>query len=155
MDPVFIIDTATNAKLGSVAGLAVGTSVAVNRDGSRLYVGRGNFSCSIPDTKESGSPMTVVDTKTRQPRNTLCLHTSVGAMAVSRDPDARYLFVANGTWLSVFDTTTLDTTHKALNDIPLEGAVEGIGVADDNSVYAFLPNSRRLFLYSPAGLNPE
>jgi DNA-binding beta-propeller fold protein YncE len=45
-DPVLIVDTATNAVVGSIPEMAGGTSVAVNRDGSRLYVGR-RSSCAI------------------------------------------------------------------------------------------------------------
>lgn len=151
-DPVFIVDTATNKVIGAIPGLAVGTSVAVNRSGTRLYVGRGNFPCRQPGTGEPGSPLSVVDLRTEKIINTLCLRTSVGALAVSRDPEARFLIVANGTRLSVFDTKTLDTAQAPLNDIPLEAPVDGFSVARDDSVYAFLPQSRRLFLYNPSGL---
>jgi DNA-binding beta-propeller fold protein YncE len=154
-DPVFIIDTATNKKIGSIPNLAVGSSVAVNRDGSRLYVGRGNYPCQQPKTGEAGSPLSVVDLRTLMIINTLCLRTSVGALTASRDPEARYLIVANGTRLSVFDTKALDTAKEPLNDVPLEAPVESFGVADDNSVYAFMPQSRRLFIYSPAGLTRD
>jgi hypothetical protein len=75
-------------------------------------------------------------------------------MAVTR-PDARYLLVANGTMLSVFDTHVVDKTQKSLLDIPLEGSVEGLGIAEDNSVYAFIPSSGRLFLFSPTGFASE
>jgi hypothetical protein len=71
---------------------------------------------------------------------------SVGPMAVSRGKDAKYLFVANGSRLSVFDTTALDSTQDAFNDIQLSEPVAGIGVTEDNGVYAFLPKSRRLIL---------
>src|SRR5262249_41238326 len=130
-------------------------SVAVNRDGTRLYVGRGNYPCRQQTAGEARSPLSVVNLKTLTIINTLCLQTSVGALAVSRDPEARYLFVANGTRLSVCDTKTLDTAKEPLNDIPLEAPVAGVGVASDNSVYAFMPQSRRLFLYSPAGLTRD
>jgi DNA-binding beta-propeller fold protein YncE len=153
-DPVFIIDTANNDVIGSIPGMAVGTSVAVSADGGRLFVGRGNFPCVISETKESGSPMSVIDTTTKEVKYTICLHTSVGSMAISR-PDGRYLLVANGTNLSVFDVLNLDKSQRPVNDIPLEGPVTGLGVAADNSVYGFIPTSRRVFLYSPTGLSPE
>jgi DNA-binding beta-propeller fold protein YncE len=154
-DPVFIIDTAKNLIVDSIPHLAVGTSVAVNRDGSRLYVGRGNYpSCKLADTNETGSPLSVVDLSDHNKIiNTICLRTSVGVMTISQ-PDGRYLYVANGTILSVFDTKRLDVATKSLNDIPLEAAVEGLSAAADGSVYAYLPASNRLFLYSPAGLSP-
>jgi DNA-binding beta-propeller fold protein YncE len=179
-DPVFVMDTSTNAVLRSIPGLAVGTGVAVDGNGHNLFVSRGNFPCIISDKKEIGSPMTVVDTKTLSVKYTICLHMSVGAMAISRDiaekhlfvwggrkfsiadwladwlvpPRAgqQYLFVANGKTLSVFDTANLDTCRKPTLDIPLESSIQGIGIADDGSVYAFMPGSMRLFLYSPTGL---
>jgi DNA-binding beta-propeller fold protein YncE len=154
-DPVFIIDTASNNKVASIPNMAVGTSVASNKDGSRLYVGRGNFPCVNPNSKERGSPLTVVDVKTKRPINTLCLRTSVGSLAVSRDPEARYLFVVNGNYLSIFDTKTIDSDQQPLKDIQLEGPIQGLGIADDNSVYAFIPSTPRIFVTSPTGLAPE
>jgi hypothetical protein len=78
-------------------------------------------------------------------------------MALSRDLKQRYLFVGNGNRLTVFNTKKLAEEAAPLkdielNDIPLEAAVAGIGIADDNSVYAYLPTARRLFIYNPEGL---
>ena len=152
MDPVFIIDTATDQIVGSVPGLAVGTSVAVNRDGTELFVSRGNFPCTLPGTTQVGSPLSVVDTKAVRIRYSVCLQMSGGIVAISHDSDERYLFVANGQRLSVFDTKHIDENPTPINDIQLEGPVEALGISDDNSVYAFIPQSRRLFLYSANGL---
>jgi len=154
-DPVFIIDTAKMAVVGSIPGLAVGTSVSVSPDGDWLYVGRGNQPCVDPDTKERGSPLSIVDVRKRQIAKTVCLRTSVGAIAVSRDLEGRYLLVANGTRLSIFDREGIARDAASLNDIPLEAGVAGMSVADDNSVYAFLPTTRRLFVASPTGLTAE
>ena len=150
MDPVFIIDTATNRIKGSIPKLAVGTSVAVSADGSRLYVSRGNYHPCKMSNGEDGSPLSIVDPRSKKVVNTVCLHTSVGSIAISRDADGQYLFVANGEHMTVFDRKSLDTSDKSLNEIPLEGAISGIGVAEDNSVYAFLPG-HRLFVYNPQG----
>jgi len=160
-DPVLVIDTATNAIVNEIRKLAVGTSVTVSRDGRQLYVGRGNFPCTRPDPSEPGSPFSIVNLKDYQ-ISSFCLRTSVGVIALSRDAKQRYLFVANGNRLTVFDTdkladgknlqALLASPSPYLTDIPLEASVSGIGVADDNSVYAYLPQSRRLFIYSPPGL---
>ncbi len=156
-DPVLAIDTATNAVVGEIRKLAVGTSVTVSRDGRRLYVGRGNFPCARSDPREPGSPFSIVNLDDQQ-ISSFCLRTSVGAIALSRDPKQRYLFVANGNRLTVFDTeklagknlqALLANPSPYLTDIPLEAPVSGIGVADDTSVYAYLPQSRRLFIYGP------
>jgi DNA-binding beta-propeller fold protein YncE len=100
----------------------------------------------------SGSPLSIVDTQSKKIVNTVCLHTSVGPIAISRDKDGRYLFVGNGDGLTVFDRRALDVSDKSLNEIPLGGSVSGIAVAEDNSVYAFVPGKALLFLYNPAGL---
>jgi DNA-binding beta-propeller fold protein YncE len=150
-DPMFIVNTATYTRVGQVPGLPVGTSVAVSRDGQKVYVGRGNFSCNRSNPRESGSPFSVVDAKTRTIINTTCLHTSVGAIALSRDQRQRFLFIANGRNLSVFDRENL----SLLNDIVLEADVGGIAIAEDNSVYAYIPGAHKLFVYSPSGLVSE
>lgn len=163
-DPVLVIDTVTDEVIipRAIPDLAVGTSVVSGSNDHHIYVGRGNFPCARPDPKESGSPVTVVNLQNPAPekRNTICLRTSVGVMAMSRDENERYLFVANGNYLTVLHRENF--SHGALpndvilNDIPLEAGVGGISVSDDdndrNSVYAFLPGSRRIFVYSPAGL---
>jgi hypothetical protein len=155
MDPVLIIDTATEKSKGSISNLAVGTSVAVSADGSRLYVSRGNYPCKMSDG-EGGSPLSIVDPRSKKVVNTLCLQTSVGAIAISRDADGQYLFVANGDRMTVFDRKSLDTSATSLNEISLGGGISGIGVAEDNSVYAFVPGDALrkplLFLYNPQGL---
>jgi DNA-binding beta-propeller fold protein YncE len=161
-DPVFIIDTATNQKVGEIPQLAVGTNLAVSADGRHLYVTRGNFRCRKRDGSENGSPLSIVNLQDRTSKS-VCLRTSVGAIAVSRDVAARYVFVANGNALTVFDREKLDRDRNKdidpgavqLNDIPLEAPVTGIGVAEDNSVYAYLPQSRRIFIYSPTGLKSD
>ena len=150
-DPVFIINTATNKIEGSIPNLAVGTSVAVSADGSRLYVSRGNYPCKMSNG-EGGSPLSIVDPQSKKVVNTVCLHTSVGPIAISRDKDGRYLFVGNGDRMTVFDRKSLDTSDRSLNEIPLGSVVSGIGVGKDNSVYAFVPGEALLFLYNPQGL---
>jgi DNA-binding beta-propeller fold protein YncE len=162
-DPVLVIDTATNKALYAIRKLAVGSSVTVSHDGRQVFVGRGNFPCARPNPDEAGSPFSVVSLDDGK-ISSFCLRTSVGPIALSRDPNQRLLFVGNGTRLTVFDTqkladrktleTMLTDADPYLTDIPLEAAVNGIGVADDNSVFAFLPQSRRLFLYSPPMLSP-
>jgi len=150
-DPVFIINTATNKIEGAITNLAVGTSVAVSSDGARLYVSRGNYPCKKPNG-EVGSPLSIVDPQSRKVVNTVCLRTSVGPIAISRDKDGHYLFVGNGDNITVFDRKALDASDISLNDIPLGSGVSGIGVAEDNSVYAFVPGRNLLFLYNPQGL---
>lgn len=150
-DPVFIINTATNKIEGSIPNLAVGTSVAVSSDGSRLYVSRGNYPCQMSNG-EGGSPLSILDTQSKKVLNTVCLHTSVGPIAISRDKDGRYLFVGNGDRMTVFDRKGLDASDRSLNEISLEGRVSGIGVDEGNSVYAFVPEKHLLFLYNPQGL---
>lgn len=150
-DPVFIINTATNKIEGSIPKLAVGTSVAVSADGSRLYVSRGNYPCKMSNG-EDGSPLSIVDPKSKKVVNTVCLHTSVGPIAISRDKGGRYLFVGNGDRLTVFDRKSLDASDRSLNEIPLGSGVSGIGVDENNSVYAFVPGRALLFLYNPQGL---
>ena len=126
-DPVFIINTATNKIEGSIPELAVGTSVAVSADGSRLYASRGNYPCKMSNGKD-GSPLSIVDPKSKKVVNTVCLHTSVGSIAISRDKGGRYLFVGNGDSLTVFDRKSLDASDRSLNEIPLGSGVSGIGV---------------------------
>ncbi len=150
-DPVFVINTATNKVDGAIPNLAVGTNVAVNSDGTRLYVSRGNYPCRLSDG-ENGSPLSVVDPQAKKVINTVCLRTSVGPIAISRDKEGQYLFVGNGDRMTVFNRKSLDSSGKSLNEIPLGSWVGGIGVADDNSVYAFVPEKALLFLYNPAGL---
>lgn len=150
-DPVFIINTATNKIEGSIPNLAVGTSVAVSADGARLYVSRGNCPCKMSNG-EDGSPLSIVDAQSKKVVNTVCLHTSVGPIAISRDKNGRYLFVGNGDRMTIFDRKSLDVSDRNLNEIPLGSGVSGIGVAEDNSVYAFVPGKALLFLYNPEGL---
>ena len=150
-DPVFMINTATNKIEGSIPNLAVGTSVAVSADGARLYVSRGNYHCNMSNG-EGGSPLSIVDTQSKNIVNTVCLHTSVGPIAISRDKDGRYLFVGNGDGMTIFNRKSLDTSDRSLNEIPLGSGVSGIGVAEDNGVYAFVPGKNLLFLYNPQGL---
>ena len=154
MDPVLIIDTATEKIKGSIPDLAVGTSVAVSADGARLYVSRGNYPCKMSNG-EDGSPLSIVDTQTNKIMNTVCLHTSVGPIAISRDKDGRYLFVGNGDGMTVFNRNGLDTSDRSLIEIPLGSGVSGIGVAEDNSVYAFVPGKALLFLFNPTGIVPS
>ena len=125
--------------------------VAVSADGARLYVSRGNFPCKMPNG-EAGSPLSIVDLQATKIVNTVCLHTSVGPIAISRDKDGRYLFVGNGDGLTIFNRRSLDTSDRSLNEIPLGSGVSGISVAEDNSVYAFVPGKNLLFLYNPQGL---
>lgn len=150
-DPVFIINTATNKIVGAIPDLAVGTSVAASADGARLYVSRGNYPCKLSNG-EGGSPLSIVDLLSRKIVNTVCLHTSVGPIAISRDKDGRYLFVGNGDGMTIFNRKSLDTSDRNLNEIPLGSGVSGIGVAEDNGVYAFVPGKNLLFLYNPQGL---
>jgi 6-phosphogluconolactonase (cycloisomerase 2 family) len=157
-DAVLIIDTATNVVEEEIRGLAVGTSVTVSANGRQIYVGRGNYPCVRADPNEPGSPFSIVNLISKK-TSTFCLRTSVGAIALSRDVGHRYLFVANGNRLTVFDTEKLSDERKLealltdpspyLSDISLEASVAGMAIADDNSVYAFLPVSRRLFIYTP------
>jgi 6-phosphogluconolactonase (cycloisomerase 2 family) len=162
-DPVVVVDTATNAVLDVIKKLAVGTSVTVSPNGGQIYVGRGNSPCRRPDPNEPGSPFSVMSLSEKK-ISSFCLRTSVGPIALSRDQNQRYLFVGNGNRLTIFDTqkladeksleAMLSDANAYLTDIPLEAAVSGIGIADDNSVYAFLPQSRRLFMYSPPTPSP-
>ena len=162
-DPVFVLDTRTHRVVSSIRGLAVGVSVTLDPDDETLYVARGNAPCVKPGGGP-GSPFSVVDLESRQIGPTICLDTSVSYIAVSRDGD--FVFVANGTAISVFNGKRLraakrlqDPERKAAGEaalvhtIRLEDAVGGIGVAEDNSVYAWIPSSSRLFLYSPGILN--
>jgi DNA-binding beta-propeller fold protein YncE len=153
-DPVMVIDTAANTIVSSITGLAVGTSVAASRDGRRLYVGRGNFPCTTP-LGSPGSPLSVVDLGSQKIINTVCLRTSVGAIAISRDDKELYLVVLNGDSMSVFDRLGLDKATNTLdgvrlNDIRPEAPIDSFGIADDNSLYAFISKTPRLFLYSRA-----
>jgi YVTN family beta-propeller protein len=147
-DSVFIIDTATNKVVGSIPGLAVGTGVAVDATGTKLFVTQGNAPCSGPEASASVSPLSVVDLRSRKIDYSVCLHRSVGALALSRDPEAKYLIVANGNMLSVFDTEKMGVTRRPIIDIPLESTVEAIGVSQDNSVYAYIPESGRVYTFS-------
>lgn len=150
-DPVFVIDTATHKIVASIPDLAVGTALAVDPDGNRLYVSRGNYPC-LTSTDEKGSPLSIVDLTNRKILNTLCLRTSVGAVALSRDSAAKYLLVANGDWLTVFDRQSLDGVARRLNDIPLGASIAGFGVAADNSIFAYVPDKGMVFVYNPQGL---
>jgi len=161
-DPVFALDTRTHRVISVIRGLAVGVSVALDPDDETLYAARGNYRCTKPGG-DAGSPFSVVDLKTRKVGPTVCLDTSVNWIAVSSDGD--FVYVANGNFLSVFDGRLLKDAkrlpgaeqnaagEKALiQPIRLEGGVGGIGIAEDNSVYAWIPSSKRLFLYSPGTL---
>lgn len=139
--------------LRAVPGLAVGVAVAVSPGGDRLYVSRGDYPCVRGDGKQGG-PLSVLDAATGRVLNTLCLRTAVGALAVSRDRDGRYLIVANGSALTVFDRNALDSSAAPLNDIALGAQVSAFGVGDDNSIYAYVPAGKRLFVFSPTGLLP-
>lgn len=162
-DPVFVLDTRSDRVVSTIRGLAVGVSVTLDPDDETLYVARGNAHCVKPGGGP-GSPFSVVDLKSRQVGPTICLDTSVNYIAVSHDGD--FVFVANGTAISVFNGKRLraaklqqDPGRNAagegalIHTIALEGAVGGIGLADDNSVYAWIPSTPRLFLYSPGTLN--
>jgi hypothetical protein len=70
---------------------------------------------------------------------------------MSLDQKQRYLFVANGRNLAVFDREKL----ILVNNILQEADVGGIGVAEDNSVYAYIPGTHKLFAFSPTGLISE
>ena len=161
-DPVFALDTRTHRIVSAIRGLAVGVSVALDPDDETLYAARGNYRCAKPGGG-FGSPFSVVDLQSRKVGPTICLDSGVNLIAVSRDGD--FIFVANGALISVFDGKRLrnakrlpkeqqDAAGEAalVHPIPLEGAVAGIGVAEDNSVYAWIPSSKRLFLYSPGTL---
>jgi len=149
-DPVFVIDTADDSVIASIPGLAVGTSLAVSPDGDRLYVGRGNFPCQRR-AGGPGSPFSVVDLPSGK-ITTVCLRTSVNVVAATRD--GKYVIVANGTYLSVFDAPQIQKRgdDADLKDIRLEGGIAGIGVDSENNIYAWLPDTPRLFLYNPNGL---
>lgn len=162
-DPVFVLDTRTHRVVSTIRGLAVGVSVTLDPDDETLYAARGNASC-LKSGGGPGSPFSVVDLPSRQVGPTICLDTSVNYIATSRDGD--FVFVANGTAISVFDGKRLraakrlqDPERKVAGEaalvhtIRLEGQVGGIAVAEDNSVYAWIPSSTRLFLYSPGTLN--
>ena len=59
---------------------------------------------------------------------------SVGDLALSGDSEGRYLLVADGSGLTILNTKNLVHAIKPQTEIMLEGAVQGIGVTDDNSV---------------------
>jgi sugar lactone lactonase YvrE len=151
-DPVFILDTRTHRVVSSISGLAVGVSVTLDPDDETLYAARGNHPCRKPDGGR-GSPFSVVNIRERKIAHTICLDTSVNWIAVSRD--GAFVFVANGSAISVFDGKRVKLMGAAalVHTIPLEGPVGGLAVAEDNSVYAWIPSTPRLFLYSP-GIAP-
>jgi 6-phosphogluconolactonase (cycloisomerase 2 family) len=163
-DPVFVLDTRSDRVVSTIRGLAVGVSVALDPDDETLYVARGNAPCVKPGGRP-GSPFSAVDLREQRVGPTICLDTSVNYIAVSHDGD--FVFVANGMALSVFDGKKLraakwlkepeqrEAAGRAalIHTIRLEGAVAGIGVAEDNSTYAWIPSTPRLFLYSPGKSN--
>jgi DNA-binding beta-propeller fold protein YncE len=162
-DPVFVLDTRSHRVVSTIRRLAVGVSVTLDPDGETLYVARGNAPCVKPGGGP-GSPFSAVDLKEQQVGPTVCLDTSVNYIAVSNDGD--FVFVANGMAISVFDGKRLRAAKRLkgpereaageaalIHTIRLEGAVGGIGVAEDNSTYAWIPSTPRLFLFSPGKSN--
>ena len=152
-DSVFVIDTATNRVIDAIPGLAVGTDVAASPDGRHIFVSRGNYPCTLPASGAEGSPLSAIDLKSSTIVATICLCTSVGEVALSRDETSHYLVVANGKRLSVFDREKFATaTPSLLNDIPLEAPILAFGISEDNGIYAYIPESHRLLLGSLKGL---
>jgi DNA-binding beta-propeller fold protein YncE len=160
-DPVFVLDTRSHRVVSTIRGLAVG--VALDPDDETLYVARGNAPCVKPGGGP-GSPFSVVDLKAKAIGPTICLDTSVSYIAVSLDGD--FVFVANGPAISIFDGKQLRAAKglrgpereaageaALVHTARLEGAIGGIGVAMDNRVYAWIPSTPRLFLFSPGKSN--
>ncbi len=145
-DPVLVIDTRSNQVINSIPGLAVGVGVAISPDGNTLFVARGNFPCRQPNGR-AGSPLSVVDTRSKKIKSAICLNTSVNWVAVTHD--GKYLAVGNGNYLSVFDARRVAREGEGalLKTVPLESAVGGIGVTeDDDSIFVWLPDTPRVFL---------
>jgi hypothetical protein len=150
-DPVFVIDTANASVSSSIPNLAVGISIAISTTGDRLYVGRGDYHahCDASLSNQTGSAVSVVNTRSHEIERTFCLRAGIGPVAVSRDRGGTYLVVANSNWLTVFDRESM----SVLNDIQLEGGISGIGV-EGTSVFAYIPSSRHLYLTNLSGLKP-
>ena len=151
-DPVFTIDIVRDQVLRSetIKEMQVGVSVAVSPQHHKLYVARGNFPSHDTTTGRTGSPFSIIDIRTRPPKEvrTYTLDTSVNLVVVT--PDEKYVLVGNGQNITVFSTET-DTELKTfeLNASPL-----GIAASKDNSIFVLHPNMK-IFTFGLSGLVPE
>jgi YVTN family beta-propeller protein len=154
-DPVYVIDTASYAVKATIPDLAVGVSVAINRAGDRLYVGRGNYPCTLRNSQGTGSPVSVVDLNKNVVLRTICLHTSVGPIAATLDHNVQYVAVANGNYLSVFQAREMESSKSSPIFIALDAGVSGIASDGTGALYVYKPDSRQqpLFFLYPSGFN--
>jgi YVTN family beta-propeller protein len=155
-DPVFVIDTATDQVLRdqTISNLEVGVTLAVNPDGTKIYVARGNFRWRGPFkwwdlSRKARTPLGVIDTTViGQPRKMrdIILNTSVSAVAITTD--SKYALAGSGDKVFIVDTTT----DRVVNQVRLPASAVGIAVGDDDWVYVTVPEKALLFAFSLKGL---
>lgn len=155
-DPVFVIDTDTDILLKeqTIRGAAVGTTVAVKPDGTKVYVSRGNYRWLGPFkwwdfSRKDRTPLGVVDTTViGEPKLQLdiILDTSVSTLAMT--PDGKYLLVSSGRSIVIIDTET----DQVVNKVKLPATADGIVVSTSNWVYVTIPEKGVLFAFALRGL---
>jgi 6-phosphogluconolactonase (cycloisomerase 2 family) len=111
-DPVFVVDTLEDRVLENetIVGMAVGVSVAVSSRHQKLYVARGDFRYRDPQTGNGGSPLSVIDLRSRSELRTHTLQTSVNLAVLA--PDEDYVLVGNGDQITIIETST-DTAVRS------------------------------------------
>jgi YVTN family beta-propeller protein len=116
-DSIHIIDPATNAVIGQIAGIEVNHGVAASPDGSRLYV-----------TNEADSTVDVVDGRTLRVTNKIALSGHPNNIAAAKDGRRVYVAILEGAGaVDVIDTAAL----RRVKSIPIKGAVHNTYVTPD------------------------
>ncbi len=126
-----LIDPATNAIVGEIAGIPVAHGVVAAPDGSRIYV-----------SGEAETALKVVDARTLRVVKTIPLSARPNNLAITPDGKKVYVgIIAAPGAIDVIDTETLEKVKKI--DVP--GGIHNIYVTPDGkNVVAGSPAGRRL-----------
>lgn len=120
-DPLYIVDTKSNAILKKVPDLAVGSRVVATPDGSVAFVSTGDRLSTIRDGQVQDS-----------------LFLSVGPLAITSD----------GSWLFIGTLNGIKSmnvhTGKLCSGVGLEATPDEIAISPDGAIYAIMPT--RLFV---------
>lgn len=140
-DPLIVIDTASDRQVAAIPGFAVGLGVAVSPDGRNVLVWRHN---PRPGT---GSPnlLTVVSRADHRPVREIGFQDPV--TAVTFTPDGRFLFVASGARVLIYETVGF----RAIREIPASARVLGVAVSGMGGMYV-LKEDGGLFMTGLTGL---
>jgi WD40 repeat protein len=155
LDPVFIVDTKTDKKIGAIKGFAVGSRIVATSDGEKVYVVRSRNIALDENGNQIDEParISVIDTKTDKMIKVDAYVGDVGALTVS--PDGRYLFFSVGRTIKILNAETLATSSVAVG-ADASGIAVGYPSPGSSSLvlYAWLPNLNYLYLTGLDGLLP-